>query len=404
MRILQINAIYEKFSTGRTTKEMHEYFLAHNIESYVASPELSNLNGNCYKIGNIIDQKIHGLFSRIFGLQGYFSYFSTKKLINFIENIKPDIIILRNLHGNYINLPLLLKYIGENKIATVLVLHDSWFYTGKCVYYIEDECMKWKHSCGNCPALKKGNVSFLFDRSSKMLKDKHKLFSKIDKLAVVGVSNWVTNDAKISILRNARILQCIYNWIDLDRFKLRDNVRLKNELRLENKFIILGVSTFWNKQKGIDIFMKLAELLPNNFQIVLVGNYSTKNINNEKIMFLGSINNVDYLAQLYNVADVFMNPTMQETFGKTTAEALASGTPVVAYNGTATPELIGYDGACGYLIDDLNPESYRDAIIKIYEDGIEKYKYSCINRAQQMFGKERNLKKYMELFYTLLED
>ncbi|WP_455683535.1 glycosyltransferase [Thomasclavelia sp.] len=404
MKVLQINAIYEKFSTGRNTKEMHEYFLAHNMESYVASPELNNLNDNCYKIGNIIDQKIHALFSRFFGLQGYFSYFSTKKLLDFIENIQPDIIILGNLHGNYINLPLLLKYIGKKNIATVLVLHDSWFYTGKCVYYVETGCMKWKYKCGNCPALKQGNVSFFFDKSSKMLEDKKELFSKINKLAIVGVSKWVTNDAKLSILRNAKILKCIYNWIDLDEFKLRDNIQLKNELGLENKFIVLGVSTFWSEQKGISVFLKLAELLPDNFQIILAGNYSMVNSNNEKIMFLGSINNIDYLAQLYNIADIFLNPTMQETFGKTTAEALASGTPIVAYNGTATPELIGYDEKCGYLINDLNPESYKDAIIKIYEDGTEKYKYSCINRAQQLFGKEENLKQYIELFNTLLED
>lgn len=90
----------------------------------------------------------------------------------------------------------MLTYIAQNNIATVLVLHDSWFYTGKCVYYIECSCNRWKKHCGDCPALKLGNPSFFFDKTEKMLADKKKLFSSIERLAVIGVSQWVTEDAK----------------------------------------------------------------------------------------------------------------------------------------------------------------------------------------------------------------
>ena len=172
MRILQINAVYEKYSTGRTTKELHEYLQSNHIESYVASPDLGGLVDNCYCIGNRIDRKMHALCSRVSGKQGYFSTKATKGLLNYMDDISPDIVVLRNLHGNYINLNLLLEYIRRKNIITILVLHDCWFYTGKCVYYIEDNCSKWKNGCGECPALKKGNPSFFFDKSNKMLKDK----------------------------------------------------------------------------------------------------------------------------------------------------------------------------------------------------------------------------------------
>ena len=246
MKVLQINAVYEKFSTGRTTKELHEAMQSKGIESFVACPDLASLSENGYKIGNKLDWKFHALLSRITGKQGYFSRFATKGLLDYISEVKPDVIHLRNLHSNYINLPMLLKYIAEKDIATVLTLHDSWFYTGKCVYYIECNCDRWENRCGNCPALKAGNPSLFLDRTTEMLSDKKKLFGAIRRLAVVGVSQWVTDDASKSILKDSAIVQCIYNWIDLERFRPRDCRQIKKSMGIENKFVILGIATSWN--------------------------------------------------------------------------------------------------------------------------------------------------------------
>ena len=85
MKVLQINAVYEKFSTGRTTKELHEAMQSKGIESFVACPDLALLSENGYKIGNKLDWKFHALLSRITGKQGYFSHFATKGLLNYIS-------------------------------------------------------------------------------------------------------------------------------------------------------------------------------------------------------------------------------------------------------------------------------------------------------------------------------
>lgn len=404
MKVLQINAVYEKFSTGRTTKELHEAMISNGIESYIACPDLSSLTVNCYRIGNKFDYKIHSLCSRIFGKQAHYSKIATEKLISYISEVEPDVIHLRNLHSNYINLPMLLKYIADKNIATVLTLHDSWFYTGKCVYYIEFGCDRWKEHCGNCPALRAGNPSLFFDRSQSLLKEKEQLFSKIKKLAVIGVSQWVTDDASVSILKNAKIIKCIYNWIDLDRFKPHDTQQYKNSLGLENKFIILGIAMSWNEQKGINVFQKLAELLPNDCKIVLVGDYSTVKEKNPKIDFLGTVKDVNVLSQLYAMADVFVNPTIQETFGKTTAEALACGTPVVAYDGTATPELVGRDESCGYLVNQNKAECYYEKILKVKENTKEYYSDFARNRAVNLFSKEKNIEEYIDVYKSLIND
>ena len=401
MTVLQINAVYEKYSTGRTCKELHTYFLSNNIDSYIASPDLNGLTDHSYKIGNKIDRKTHALLSRLLGNQGYYSKHSTKKLITFINSINPDVVILRNLHGNYINIELLLNYLSEKKIAVILVLHDCWFYTGKCVYYMEDHCDRWRRKCGKCPALKKGNPSLWFDKSSEMLEDKKRLFSKIDKLAVVGVSKWVSKDASISILRNAMIHTYIYNWIDLDKFQKKDVSLLKTKIGIENKKVILGIAMIWNQAKGYQIFNQLAEQLSDEYQIVLVGDYSKLDKVNAKIIHIGTVHDIDYLVQIYSMADVFVNPTIQETFGKTTAEALACGIPIVAYNGTATPELVGEDGKCGILVNSLNTDDYKTAIENVLSSGLD-YMYNCRHRAELLFDKDKNIEKYMDIINTMV--
>lgn len=404
MKVLQINAIYENFSTGRTTKELHESMQSKGIESFVACRDLASLSENGYKIGNILDWKLHALLSRITGKQGYFSHFATKGLLEYISEVKPDVIHLRNLHSNYINLPMLLKYIAEKDIATVLTLHDSWFYTGKCMCYTVSNCDRWEAHCGNCPALKAGNPSFFFDRTIEMLADKKKLFSAIRRLAVVGVSQWVTDDASKSILKDSAIVQCIYNWIDLERFQPRDCREIKKAMGFENKFVILGIAAGWSKLKGIEVFHELANLLPEDCQIVLVGDDSVVELKHANIKYLGTIKDVDVLSKLYAMADVFVNPTVQETFGKTTAEAMACGTPVVAYNGTATPELIGKDGSCGYLIDENDARLYCDKILQIKMKDKSTFSKATRSRAEKLFSKDKNIRMYLDIYERLLKN
>ena len=114
LKIVQINAVYNIGSTGRTTAEMHEALQKAGHESFVVYSQ-TNVNNaeNTYHIGSPLDIKIHGFLSRLWGKQGYFSINSTKNLLKFLDEISPDVVHLRNLHGNYINLPMLLKYLAK---------------------------------------------------------------------------------------------------------------------------------------------------------------------------------------------------------------------------------------------------------------------------------------------------
>ena len=240
MKVMQINAVYDYGSTGVIVKDIDEVLQKYGYESYVAYVNCKNSPKNGYKIGNQIDYKLHALLTRIFGKQAYFSTFKTKTFLRYIDMIKPDIIHLHNLHSNYINLNLLLRYIIKNNIKTVITLHDCWFFTGKCFHYMTYKCNKWQTECDNCPKLKKDVPSWFFDRSRKVFIDKKRYFSQIDDLVVVGVSNWISNEAKKSFFKNKKII-AIHNGVDIDIFKPMDS-NIRKKYKIEGKFVVLGMA------------------------------------------------------------------------------------------------------------------------------------------------------------------
>ncbi len=398
LKVLQINAVCGISSTGRTTMELNEALVEAGIESFVATAKTNKQADNLYIIGNKFDYKIHGFCSRFFGTQGYFSYLSTKKLLKFMSREKPDIIHLRNLHGNYINLPLLLKFIAKKDIATVITLHDFWLMTGHCCHYFDVDCDKWKTVCDKCPSLKKWNKSWFFDRSKKVFLDKKKYFSNIKRLAIIGVSDWVTNEANQSFLGNAKIVKRIYNWIDLDIFKPTKS-EVRETLGLNNDFVVLGVSQKWSEAKGLAVFVEVANRLP-DIKFVLVGCMPENICLPKNIISVGEVNNTAELVKYYSMADVFLNPSIQETFGKTTAEAIASGTPVIGYNLTATPELVG--DRCGIVIE-TGVDNVVNAITAIKSRTKEYYTNNCRLFAEENFSKNKLTKEYIDLYKDLLK-
>lgn len=401
MKILQVNAVSSYGSTGRTTTEMADYLDAKGFGSFVAYAGGTPYN-NGFKVGTSLGMKVHALGSRITGKQGYFSQAGTKKLIKYIRKIQPDIVHLRNLHGNFINLKMLLKYLSENDIATVITLHDCWFYTGKCTHYTVDNCYKWQSGCGNCPRLKKDNPSWYFDKTMEMFKDKKELFEKIPRLAVVGVSDWIANEARNSFLSTAQIVRRIYNWIDLDVFKPNYNLNLRKKYNLENKFVILGVASGWSNSKGINKFIELSYELDENYQIFLVGRMNSSIELPPNIISIPRTDNTIELAEYYSMADVFINLSLEESFGKVTAEALACGTPVIVLNSTANPELVGK--RCGYVAEKYHSKTILEFLEDIQKKGKEAYSKHCVAYARSNFNKSDRIQDYINLYKELISE
>jgi glycosyltransferase involved in cell wall biosynthesis len=399
MKILQINAVSGISSTGRTSKEIADYLNQNGQEGHIAySAGIAYAKG--YKIGNKIDTKIHGLLSRFFGTQAYFSYFATKQLLKYMDQLEPDVVHLHNLHGNFIHLGKLLKHLAKNDIPTVVTLHDCWFYTGKCTHYTVDNCYKWQTRCGGCPRLRKDNPSWFFDRTRKMHVDKKKWFAAIPRLAVVGVSEWITGEARQSFLSSAKIITRINNWIDLEIFKPANTSDLRHKLGLQNKFVILGVASGWGKSKGLDKFIQLAGKVDSDVTIILVGSLKQIMKLPENVIHIKETHNTKELSAYYSLADVYLHLSLEETFGKTIAEALACGTPAIVFNSTACPELIGE--GCGHIVPPGDLQGTLIAIEKIRSLGKIHYAIYCREWAAKNFQKDKNIQQTIDIYNSLL--
>jgi len=400
MRILQINAVSTYGSTGRNVAEIEDYLNSRGDVCATAAP-IGRVRTNGYKIGTGFDRKVHSLLSRILGTQAYFSRGSTKKLLKYMERYKPDIVHLNNLHGNYINLRMLFEFLIDKDIPTVITLHDCWFYTGKCCHYTVDQCNRWETGCGNCPRLHKDNPSWFFDRTPKMWKDKKRLISSVQRLAVVGVSDWITNEARGSFLASSTRTTRIYNWIDLEIFRPTDSDILREKLGVRGKFIVLGVASGWSNAKGLNMFIELAESIPDNMIIILVGNINSYIPLPSNVIHIEETGSTNELVEYYSLADVLANLSMEETFGKVSAEALACGTPIITYGSTANPELVG-DG-CGYVIDNNDICNIKKYLFEICENGKHYYSEKCVAFAEANFNKRDRIEDYRMLYNEMIK-
>lgn len=402
MKVVQINAVCGTGSTGGICSEISDFLFLHGVENYIFFGFGNNKRTNAKKFNTKLDIKIHALLSRITGLQSYFSVNATRSMLKLLDKINPDVVHLHNLHSNYINLPMILKYLAEKDIATVITLHDCWFFTGRCTHYTEDECYKWKIKCNRCKRLKKDIPSWLFDRSSKMWTDKNKLFNAIPRLAIIGVSDWITNQAKQSFLKNALIFKRIYNWIDLDTFNPKEsNIKRKYNI-MEDKFTILSVSAGWNRNSvKFKDAIKLSELIDDDMQMVLVGSGMDKESLPNKIIVIDYVDSKDELAQIYSAADVYVHLSREDTFGKVVVEAMACGTPAVVYDSTALPELIGE--FCGFVVDCGNVDEIYKKILKIVERGKASYSGCCVDFVRKQFDKKKLLTETLELYADITE-
>ena len=337
--------------------------------------------------------KLHALQSRIFDNSGFARKRATKKFIEWVKEYDPDLIHLHNIHGYYINMEVLFEYLKQSQKPVVWTLHDCWAFTGHCSHFDRINCNKWKTQCKNCPQKKSYPKSLFFDRSEKNYFEKKQLFSAIENLTIVTPSKWLAELVQHSFLKEKRI-HVIPNGIDLNQFKPTES-DFRIRYGLENKKIVLGVASAWGQSKGLYDFYKLAQLLDNCYQIVLVGltEKQKKELPNN-IVGITRTNSVRELAEIYSAADVFVNPSIQETMGLTTVEALACGTPVVVYDKTAVPETIqGADAGIIVKAGDIV------AVANAIQTMDIKFQ-SCLKRAR-LYDKSDRFVQYLELYLSL---
>ena len=396
MKVVQINAVCDTGSTGRICRELNDMLMRNGHESIVLYGNGRSEYAFAQKVTGTFGVKLHALLSRILGKNAAYSPIATKKILRVLQSYQPDVVHLHNLHGNYVSLKLLLQYLAKNDIPTVLTLHDCWFFTGKCTHYTAEGCYKWQTGCHDCPKLKADIPSYLFDRTGEMWAEKKKLFGAIPRLAVVGVSDWITNEARRSILGEAAIVKTIHNGIDLRVFRpTEENVRGKYCIPAQKK-ILLGVSAGWSKAKGLDVFLELAMRLDKEkYQIILVGtDSSTDAILPEHIISIHRTENQQELAALYTSADLFVNPTRQDSYPTVNMEAIACGIPVVTFQTSGSAEAL--DDKTGSVVAYDDVDALEKEIVRICADKPFAWE-DCLAKSVY-FNKNERYRDYLDLY------
>lgn len=401
LKLLVINATLGRGSTGHIAEALAtlarqqgwDTFAAHGSR-YVGNSDMFTL-----QIGSKRDVLLHYLESRIFDRHGLGSKTATRKLIEEIDEIKPDVIHIHNIHGYYANYKMLFKYLAEKGIPTVMTMHDFWLMTGHCAY-INKSCEKWKIGCGNCPRLSEYPAS-LFDRSCKNWMLKKTLFGAFDKdkLIIVPVSYWLERFAKRSLLHNCHF-KVIQNGVDVKLFQPYEGEHSDLWKKIDwSKHTIITVADRWTDANGFNDIIELSRILPENMQIVMVGlNYQQQQGLPSKIVGIGHTDNVKQLVELYTSADVLFNSSTEVTFGLVTAEAMACGTPAIVFKNTAGEEIVNEE--TGFAITDIKE---IPALVCKCKENANAYKVDCRKRIVENFDSVKQYSKYVTLYNELLQ-
>lgn len=396
MRIVQING-GAKGSTGKIMMGIAEVARAQGHVVMCASPITTtnrDAGEDCgyYRIGTFNSRRVNVALARITGFNGCFAWLETYKLLKKIDEFKPDIIHLHNLHDSYINLSMLFSYIKKHNVPTVWTLHDCWAFTGQCPHFTIVKCDKWKAGCHNCPQYKEYPAS-LYDNTKKMWQLKKKWFTGVKNMTIVTPSRWLARLAQESYLKEYSI-RVINNGIDLNVFKpIQSNFRERYEIPA-GKHIILGVSFAWGYRKGLDCFVEMAEKLGEQYQIVLVGTDDEidKNLPHN-IISIHRTQNQKELAEVYSAADVFVMPTREENYPTVNMEAIACGTPVVTFDTGGCAETV--DTSTGIIVSVNEIDKLIEAIDAISQEQINPE--VCKKKARN-YSQDLKYMEYLELY------
>lgn len=335
-------------------------------------------------------QKGHGLS---LGMVGHPLFIKRKE----IE--AADIIHLHWINSRFIRT----KAIQHFKKPIIWTLRDAWPYTGGCHYTAD--CERYKIGCGECPLLHSSNPN---DISRKVVDVKKQHLPK--HIRYIALSNWTAQQASESYLLNDSPIEVIPNCID-DIFlspstKTKEEARKRHSLPQDKILILAGAVKIDSKYKGY------TELLPqfptdesNNCHLVTFGRISKKLQSKIKVpaTHLGTISSLKELKELYQAADIFIAPSTQEAFGKTLAEAGATGLPVVCYD-TGGPKDIVADGVTGHRVQIHDTKEFvrKTLDLAAQHDHRQEMGRAAIDRTHKLFSSNTAAQQHLKVYDELL--
>ena len=382
MTIVQINSTCGVGSTGKICVGISELLTDAHIENYI----LYSSRTNGYPLGipcsDDLYIKAQAFKAKLAGNYGFQSRKATQIMVSELERIHPDIVHLHNIHSHDCHIGMLFDYFKKKHTKLIWTFHDCWAFTGYCPHFTMVKCDKWKIECKRC--VQRREYTWIFDRSRELFEKKKEFLQGLD-LTIVTPSQWLADLVCQSFLKGYPV-KVINNGIDLSVFRpIESSFRKQNGLN--NKKIVLGVSFEWGQRKGLDVFVDLAQRLPDDYQIVLVGTEEkTDKFLPAGIFSIHRTQDQNELAAIYSAADVFVNPTREDNYPTVNLEAIACGTPVITFDTGGCRETVP-DG-CGIILGDCSTDELTNAIKKV-ESERQQFKSACIRARERLSDKLR---------------
>lgn len=365
MKLLLINAVLGYGSTGKIVLSIAREYEEKGYEVKAAHGRFADVTPESEKygirIGSMAGVYLHAVYSALTDRHGLGSKAATRKFLKWAEEYDPDVLWIHNVHGYYINYEMLFDWIKSRpQMEVKWTLHDCWAFTGHCSHFTYVKCNKWKQCCENCPQKSYYPKSILFDRSRQNYLSKKKAFTGVKNMTIITPSDWLKGLVKESFLSEYPV-EVRYNTVDTNTFQPRQS-DFKDRYGIADKKMVLGVATNWNKKKGLDDFLELALMLPEDYQVVFVGllKDQIKKLP-EGVIGIQNVKNPVELSEIYSAADFFVNPSYEETFGLTTVEAISCGTKAIVYSGSASEEIAAKYGG---IIVSPGAANIYDAIMR----------------------------------------
>lgn len=391
MKVYQINSVCGFGSTGRIALDLADTLAANGDECRIGYGRGDCQDARAFRFESDWEVKLHGVLSRLTDRQGFYSKSATKRLIADIRAYEPDVIHLHNIHGYYLNIDLLFQFLRSYGKPVVWTLHDCWALTGHCANFDYVGCDRWKTGCHDCPQKKNYPASILADNSKNNYHDKKRLFTSVPNMVLVTPSNWLMGLLKQSYLKECE-MRTIPNGIDLAAFHPSDSQHEKTHM-------VLGVASVWGEQKGLVDFLMLRDILPDDYDITLIG-LTQEQIDTlpKGIRGIRRTNNVAELAEFYQQADCFVNPTYEDNFPTTNLEALACGTPVITYDTGGSPESITHQ--CGVVVEKTADRMENVKRLKNAICNCDLSRDACAEQGKQ-YEKKLQFSQYVKLYQSL---
>lgn len=393
MKVLLINSVCGRQSTGRIVTDIKRELIKQGHECVIAYGEAASIaDEDDYHIGSEIERYIHAAYARMFDGMGYGSVLATLRFIKWIEQYDPDVINLHNIHGYYINIVILFRYLKKSRAKIVWTFHDCWPFTGHSALCDAKKCERWKTSCFKCPMKSEYPKSF-FDFSSRNYQTKKNLFTGIGSMTIVTPSKWLKSCVEYSFLRQYDV-KVINNGIDFKVFHRTDS-EFRKKLGVDDKFLLLGVASVWNDLKGFNDFCSLSQKIDDRFCIVLVGlsDEQMKKIPSN-IIGIKNTDSVGELVKIYSGCDLFLNLTYCDNFPTVNLESLACGTPVLTYQTGGSPETLSKEN--GIVV----PVGAIDQVVSEVVRVKESYQYNHweVSESVNLYSYSNMISNYLNLF------